>query len=151
MEKERLLISSCLLGEAVKYNGGDNLLDRDVLEKLEKKYELYPVCPEVDGGLPTPRIPCEIVSMDPIRVYNKEGEDKTSNFLEGANKALDICKIYKIRKALLKANSPSCPSEVIYDGTFSGITVFGAGVTTNLLRKCGVAVFDETRIDELIN
>lgn len=151
MKKEKLLVSSCLLGELVKYNGGHNLIDEDLLIRLEQKYELYPICPEVEGGMEIPRVPCEIVSTEPIQVANKNYEDKTQFFLAGANKALDLCKKENIKKALFKANSPSCSSETIYDGTFSGITIFGFGVTTNLLKKCGITIFDETRIDELIN
>ncbi len=151
MDKKKLLISSCLLGELVKYNGGHNLIDTNLIEQLKQKYELYPFCPEVEGGMSIPRIACEIISTDPIQVIDKEYNDNTQYFLDGANKALDLCKKQNIKIAILKANSPSCSSETIYDGTFSGITVFGVGVTTNLLRKCGVRVIDETRIDELIS
>jgi len=151
MKKEKLMVSSCLLGELVKYNGGHNLIDEDLLIQLEQKYELFPFCPEVEAGMDIPRVPCEIISTDPIQVVNKNYKDKTQFFLLGANKALDLCKKENIKKALLKANSPSCSSETIYDGTFSGITIFGFGVTTNLLKKCGITIFDETRIDELLN
>jgi len=151
MKKEKLLVSSCLLGELVKYNGGHNLLDESLLILLEKKYELFSFCPETEAGMETPRIPCEIVSTHPIQVVNKNCEDKTQLFLAGANKALDLCKKENIKKALLKANSPSCSSETIYDGTFRGITVFGFGISANLLTKCGITIFDETRINELIN
>lgn len=80
MGKEKLLISSCLLGNNVKYNGGNNILNDEILKKLGSKYELVPYCPEVEGGLPTPRVPCEITSRSPIKVINKNKEDKTKEF-----------------------------------------------------------------------
>jgi len=151
MKKDKLLVSSCLLGELVKYNGGHNLIDENLLKHLEEKYELFPFCPEVAGGMETPRVPCEIISTNPIQIVNKNYEDKTQFFLSGANKALNLCKKENIKKALLKANSPSCSSETIYDGTFSGMTIFGFGVTANLLKKYGITLYDENRIDELIH
>ena len=138
--KEKLLISACLIGQNVKYNGTNNLID---LTLLEKKYELIPFCPEVEGGLPTPRPPSEIVSYTPLRLINIEGRDVTNEFTLGAKKALTLVKEQKIRKALLKANSPSCSSALVYDGSFCGRLVEGRGVTTLFLEEIGVEVFDE--------
>jgi uncharacterized protein YbbK (DUF523 family) len=138
--RERLLISSCLVGQNVKYNGKNNLID---LTLLEKKYELIPFCPEVEGGLPTPRPPSEIVSYTPLRLINIEGRDVTNEFTLGAKKALTLVKEQKIKKALLKANSPSCSSALVYDGSFCGRLVEGRGVTTLFLEEIGVEVFDE--------
>jgi len=81
VNKEKILISACLMGQNVKYNGGNNLMD---LTELEKKYILVPFCPEVEGGLPTPRVPSEIVSFEPLKLLNKEGRDVTSEFVLGA-------------------------------------------------------------------
>ena len=142
--KEKLLISSCLIGENVKYNGRNNLID---LTKLQRKYELIPFCPEVAGGLPTPRPPSEIVSYTPLKLINIEGRDVTSEFRLGAKKALDLVKQEGIKKALLKANSPSCSSALVYDGSFSGRVVEGMGVTTLLLIENGVEVLDENSLD----
>jgi len=150
MEKEKLLISSCLLGELVKYNGSHNGFTQEILQSLEQKYELYSFCPEVEGGLPTPRIPCEIVSKVPLKVINKEGFDKTNEFILGAQKTLQLCTKYKIKKALLKANSPSCSNEFVKDGTFSGVSVEGMGVTAGLLIKNQIEVFSEAEIEKLI-
>ena len=138
--KEKLLISACLIGQNVKYNGTNNLID---LTLLEKKYELIPFCPEVEGGLPTPRPPSEIVGYNPLRLINIEGRDVTNEFTLGAKKALTLVKEQKIKKALLKANSPSCSSALVYDGSFCGKLVEGRGVTTLFLEEIGVEVFDE--------
>jgi uncharacterized protein YbbK (DUF523 family) len=141
MKKEKLLISACLMGENVKYNGKNNLMD---LRKIKEQYELIPFCPEVAGGLPTPRSPSEIVSHHPLKLINKEGIEVTNEFIKGAKEALALVKKEKIKKALLKANSPSCSSSLVYDGSFSGTLLQGDGVTTALLRKIGVEIFDET-------
>ena len=138
--REKLLISSCLVGQNVKYNGKNNLID---LTLLEEKYELIPFCPEVEGGLPTPRPPSEIVSYTPLKLINIEGRDVTNEFTLGAKKALTLVKEQKIKKALLKANSPSCSSALVYDGSFCGKLVEGRGVTTLFLAEIGVEVFDE--------
>ncbi len=150
MEKEKLLVSSCLLGENVKYNGSSNGLSKDILDKLKEKYELFSFCPEVAGGLPTPRIPCEIISQSPIKIINKNNEDKTKEFTSGANKTLMLCKKEGIKLALLKANSPSCSNKFIYDGSFSSRKINGLGVTTQLLRKNDIQIYNETEINVLI-
>jgi uncharacterized protein YbbK (DUF523 family) len=137
--KEKLLISSCLMGEDVKYNGKNNLID---LAQL-REYELIPFCPEVAGGLPTPRPPSEILSYAPLKLISSEGRDVTGQFVLGAKESLNLVKREGIKKALLKANSPSCSSSFVYDGCFGGELVRGDGVTTMFLRKIGVEVFDE--------
>ncbi|MGM9858973.1 MAG: ECF transporter S component [Bacilli bacterium] len=142
---EKLLISSCLLGNNCRYDGKNNKIKK--LNELKKYYELVPVCPEVDGGLPTPRIPSEI-SND--KVINKEYEDNTSYFKKGAEIALSICKEQNITKALLKSNSPSCGSNKIYDGTFTSTLIDGDGVTAKLLKENQIKVFTENDIDELL-
>jgi len=140
LNKEKLLISACLMGKNVKYNGGNNLID---LTSLEKEYELIPFCPEVEGGLPTPRSPSEIVSNDPLKLINKEGKDVTKEFINGAKKCVELVKKEGIKKALLKANSPSCGIGQVYDGTFSKKLTKGDGVTVRELKKIGVEVFSE--------
>ncbi len=150
MEKEKLLLSSCLLGELVKYNGSHNGLDERTIERLQSIYDIYPICPEVIGGLSTPRVPCEIVSNNPLQVLNKNKEDKTQEFLFGAKKTLKLCKMEKISKALLKANSPSCGNNTVYDGTFLGVKIKGQGVTAKILSENGIEVFNEGEIKKLI-
>jgi uncharacterized protein YbbK (DUF523 family) len=146
MSKIKLLVSSCLLGENVKYDGSNNCLDKKILEKLGNEFELFSFCPEVAGGLLTPRIPCEIICKNPIKVVNKIQEDKTINFIEGANKTLQLCKKENIKIALLKSNSPSCSNSFIYDGTFNSIKIKGVGITTKLLKENDIEVFNESFI-----
>ncbi len=129
------------MGENVKYNGGNNLID---IKKLQDRYDLIPFCPEVAGGLPIPRAPSEIVSHDPIRIADINGKDVTNEFLKGAELCLDLVKKEGIKKALLKSNSPSCSSSKVYDGTFEGKLTEGNGVTASILKDIGIEVFDET-------
>lgn len=150
MGKEKLLISSCLLGNNVKYNGGNNILNDEILKKLGSKYELVPYCPEVEGGLPTPRVPCEITSRSPIKVINKNKEDKTKEFLLGAEKTLDISKEKNIKIALLKSNSPSCSNKYVYDGSFSSKKILGKGVAAQTLINKGIKVYNEYELDNLL-
>jgi uncharacterized protein YbbK (DUF523 family) len=151
MEKYKLLVSSCLLGEDVKYNGGNNLLSKVSLEKLKNKFELFSFCPEVAGGLPIPRIPCEITCENPLKIINKNNIDKTENFIMGANKTLGLCKKEDIKLALLKENSPSCSNTFIYDGTFSSTKIEGFGATVKLLIDNKIIIFNENQIEELLN
>lgn len=133
--KEKILVSACLLGTNCKYSGGNNYSE-EVMEFL-KDYEIIPVCPEQLGGLPTPRPASEIIGD---KVMNNEGTDVTSNYQKGAEETLKIAKLLGIKKALLKAKSPSCGNEKIYDGTFSGILTTGDGITTKLLKENNIEV-----------
>lgn len=150
MSKEKLLISSCLVGKLVKYNGSHNILDDNILKKLKEKFELFPFCPEVEGGLPTPRVPCEIITKDPLKVLNKNGIDKTKEFISGANKTLELCNKNDIKTAILKSNSPSCSNQYIYDGTFSSKKILSKGVTSQLLENNHIKVINETQINTII-
>jgi len=150
MNKKNILISSCLYGNKVRYDGKHNKINEDLFSKLKEKYNLFYFCPEVEGGLPTPRIPCEIISSEPLKIINKNLEDKTEAFLIGAQKTLQLCLENSISKAILKANSPSCSSKFVYDGSFSGIKIEGFGVTTKLLKENGIEVFDEYEIEKLL-
>lgn len=145
----KILISSCLLGENVKYDGNNNSLDKKSLEKLKSRFELFGFCPEVSGGMPIPRVPCEIISTDPLKVQNRNKEDKTEFFIKGARLCLEYCKEHGIGTALLKSKSPSCGNEYIYDGTFSNKLIRYKGVTAKLLQENGIAVFNENQLDEL--
>ena len=144
---EALLISACLLGENCKYSGGNNALPKETLAALERRFRLVPVCPERDGGLPTPRIPSERRGE---RVLNREGEDVTEPFRRGAESALETAQREGCRLALLKERSPSCGSGVIYDGSFSGRIIPGEGVAAELLKQNGLAVFSETGVEKLL-
>ena len=142
---EKILISACLVGDKCKYDGHTNYtpLIKDLLEK----YELVPFCPEVEGGLPTPRKPSE---RKGDKVVNNAGKDVTRNFQLGAEKALNICKYLNIKIAILKENSPSCGVNQIYDGNFKNKLIKGEGITTELLRKNGITVYNENQIEELL-
>ena len=146
MQKQKLLISSCLLGELVKYNGSHNLVDNLSLEKLQDRYELFSICPEMSGGLPSPRPPAELIDS---KVIGDNGVDFTKEFFEGANITLELCKKEGIKIALLKQNSPSCSNDYIYDGTFSHTKIEGQGIAAKLLEQNDIKVFNETQIDKL--
>ncbi len=146
-EMEALLISACLLGVNCKYSGGSNALPEELLEALRKKYRLLPVCPEVAGGLPVPRLPAERRGE---RVVNRSGEDVTARYRSGARCALAIAEKQGCRTALLKERSPSCGSGEIYDGSFTAALVPGWGTAAEELRCAGIKVLGESRISELI-
>ena len=150
MEKENILISSCLYGEYVRYDGNHNKIRIELLDTLKIKYNLFHFCPEVEGGLSIPRVPCEIKTFNPLTIIDKNGKNQTKAFLKGAEKTVRLCIKNNITKAILKANSPSCSSKFIYDGTFSSIKVKGLGVTVQLLKENGIDVFDEYEIEKLL-
>lgn len=142
---EKILISACLVGDNVKYNGDNNLTPK--LDALLEKYELIPFCPEVEGGLSTPRSPAERIGE---KVINQDGEDVTDSYLKGAELAFNICLFLKIKKVILKEKSPSCGSKIIYDGSFSHKEIPGMGVTAEYLKQKGIEVYSEDDIDLLI-
>lgn len=144
---EALLISACLLGSNCKYSGGNNALPAAALARLRARYRLIPACPETAGGLPIPRQPSERIGE---RVISKIGHDVTAEFEKGADVAIALARRYGCRKALLKANSPSCGSGRIYDGTFIGTLIDGDGAAAEKLRALGVAVYSEKELDKLI-
>ena len=143
---DKILISACLVGENTKYDGGNNL-NQD-LEGLLQFYDLIPFCPEVEGGLKTPREPSEII-FDSVK--SKSGKDVSKNFALGAEKALSIVRFFGIKTAILKEGSPSCGSHEIGDGTFSHKKIKGQGITARLLRENGVKVLNETEALELLS
>jgi len=150
MNKKNILISSCLYGQFVRYDGNHNKINSDLLNSLESKYNLFHFCPEVEGGLSIPRVPCEIVSTNPLKILDKNGINQTEYFLQGAQKTLQLCIKNNITKAILKANSPSCSSKYVYDGTFSSVKIEGLGVTSRLLKENSIEVFDEYEIEKLL-
>lgn len=142
---ETIIASACLLGVKCRYDGAHTR--REELTRLLTRYTLITVCPEVMGGLPVPRPPVEIVGG---RAVTKEGEDRTARFKLGAQKILALAKKYNVKKALLKAHSPSCGCGRIYDGTFTGKLVPGNGITADLLEQNGITVFTEQEHDRLM-
>jgi uncharacterized protein YbbK (DUF523 family) len=142
---ENLLISACLLGIPCRYDGR-SVKAVDV-SALREKYNLIPVCPEIYGGLPTPRTPSE---RQGDKTVMKDGRDVTENYLLGAKAAYDLCLELGCKKALLKEKSPSCGKGKIYDGSFSGTLTDGNGVTAEYLLERGIEVFGESEMDALL-
>ena len=139
-----ILVSACLLGAACKYSGGDNFCPK--VAALVKNYQLVPVCPEQLGGLPTPRTPAE---RQGNRVITKDGRDVTAAYSHGAQEAWELAKLFGCGTAILKARSPSCGAQGIYDGTFTGTVIPGSGVTAELLRDAGIRVLTEDELEQL--
>ena len=119
-----ILVSACLLGVACKYSGGDNACP--AVRALAGRHTLSPVCPEVYGGLPTPRPPAE---RQGNRVVTEHGEDVTAQYQKGAQAAGQLAKLTGCAAAVLKKNSPSCGCGQIYDGTFTHTLTAGSGLT----------------------
>lgn len=142
-----ILVSACLLGVNCKYSGGNNLAVGLEEALTERGYTIVPVCPECMGGLPTPRVPAERVGE---RVVNKVGEDVTPQFRKGAQAALEAALEHGCTVGILKKNSPSCGCGDIYDGTFTGTLVDGDGVTAELLKEHGIAVYNEDTYGRLL-
>ncbi|HCO62725.1 MAG TPA: hypothetical protein DIT49_04805 [Clostridiales bacterium] len=135
-----VLVSACLMGVACKYSGGDNRCEELLQAARAGGHTLIPVCPEVYGGLPTPRTPAE---RQGERVVSRTGEDVTAQYQKGAEIALALARQTGCTGAILKANSPSCGVGAIYDGTFSHRLTPGDGVTAQLLRIHGLRVVTE--------
>lgn len=142
-----ILISSCLLGENVRYDASNNKIDSELFDSILKNNAIYSLCPEIEGGLLTPRNPAEIIHK---KVVTNENIDVTHEFELGAKKALEFCLEKNINVALLKSKSPSCGNEYIYDGTFSKQLIEGMGKTAELLIKNGIKVFNEEEVSKLL-
>ncbi|MDX6430578.1 MAG: hypothetical protein QOE54_2944 [Streptosporangiaceae bacterium] len=162
---ERILVSACLLGHAVRYDGGAKNNDDELLARWRREGRLVAFCPEISGGLPVPRPPAEIGPARPAagttapldgaavlagtaQVRTAAGVDVTEFFVRGATLAWEAARRNAVRMAILKEGSPSCGSHRIYDGTFAGISVPGAGVTTALLTRHGIKVFSEDQLPQ---
>lgn len=146
-----ILVSACLLGINCKYSGDNN--NSEKLKEYLKDKEFIIVCPEQLGGISTPRDPSEIVGeggesvlVGDGKVLSNNDKDVSDSFVRGAEETLKIAKLYNCRQAILKEGSPSCGSNLIYDGSFSGVKVNGQGVTTSLLRQHGISVISEKDI-----
>lgn len=133
----KIMVSSCLLGENCKYNGGNNLNEKVL--KYVNEHEVIPVCPEVLGGLPIPRVPAEIANGV---VTTKDGRNVDAEFRKGAEIALETAKKEQVDLVILQSRSPSCGVKQIYDGTFSGTRIDGQGVFARLLKENGFKMID---------
>lgn len=147
MKPQKILISSCLLGQNVKYDGTNNsILENPLIQKLKKLNMLIEVCPEVDGGLPIPRPKSEIING---KVKNIEKIDVTEQFLLGAKKTCEIVQKNSIKIAIMKSKSPSCGKDFVYDGNFSKTLIKGDGVSVRALKNMGVKVFSEKELEKV--
>ena len=145
--RRRLLISACLCGSRCKYDGGANTLPEETLTALKKRYRLVPVCPEVAGGLPVPRMPAERKGE---RIVTCAGGDVTEAYGRGAETALKLAGKFGCRAALLKHRSPSCGNSLIYDGTFTSTLIKGRGTAAEILMKEGIPVYNENEVNEIL-
>ena len=154
---ERVLVSACLLGSKVRYNGSFRLDHHPVLARWQSEGRIVQICPEVAAGFSTPRPPAEIqgagdghaVLQGHGKVIEQTGSDVTQLYRDAGQLALDLARETGCRYAVLTDGSPSCGSNFIYDGSFSGTRVAGQGTTTALLEENGICVFSEDRIGEL--
>jgi len=151
----KVLVSSCLLGEPVRYHGGDARCANEILDRWMAEGRLLPVCPETGAGLPVPRPPAEIAGGDGAAVLRGEatvgdstGLDLTEVFARGARAALEAARRGGARVAVLKDGSPSCATTYIHDGTFRGQRDRGQGVTAALLAEAGIHLFNEHQLEE---
>jgi len=136
--KEKVLVSACLVGENCKYNGKNNKNEK-IIEFLKDK-EVILICPEVMGGLSTPRLKSEILGNV---VINEKGEDVSTYFAKGAQIALKKVIDNNIKVAILKEKSPSCGSKKVYNGKFEGVLIEGKGVFASKLSELGVKILSE--------
>lgn len=138
------IISSCLAGISCRYDGESS--ENQYVIELVRQGKAMPVCPELLGGLPVPRVCCEIIEDErgEQRIVSSEGRDFTREFALGAEKTLEIARIIGAKKAILKSKSPSCGCGLVYDGTFSGRLIEGNGLTAELLMENGIEVITES-------
>ena len=153
---ELILVSSCLLGERVRYNGGDKRCNDPKLQRWLQEGRVVSVCPEVAGGLSVPRPPAEIaagaggmeVLKGTAKVMDATGLDVSAQFLQGAGQALELTRSRRIRIAILKEGSPSCGTGYTYDGNFTRTKVTHPGVCAARLQETGVQVFNEAQLKQ---
>ena len=137
----RILVSACLLGVKCRYDGKS--VPKDNVMRLMQEHELIPFCPEIYGGLSTPRDPSEIRGD---KVVSSKGVDVTEQYKKGAEEALRIANMFGCTMAVLKERSLSCGNKQVYDGTFTGTLTDGMGVTAKLLTDNGIKVLGESEI-----
>ncbi len=151
-----ILVSACLLGSAVRYNGTDLLIDHPLMKKWQAENRLVSICPEVAGGMSVPRAPAEIQNGDgksvlggKSKVLDNEGNDVTNAFIRGALQALKTALDNDCVAAILTEHSPSCGSNMVYDGSFTKKKIAGVGVTTSLLEQNHIPVFNQQQLEDL--
>ena len=146
MSNVKILISACLVGQPVRYDGKSNHINHDILEKWQVQGLLLPLCPEVSGGLQIPRAPAEIQINGKIKT--QKNVDVTAEFQQGAEIALKAVLKHKIKVAVLTEKSPSCGGKFIYNGQFNRTLIEGKGLTAKLLEDNGIKVFNQFELVE---
>ncbi|WP_137936526.1 DUF523 domain-containing protein [Chitinivorax sp. B] len=154
---DKILVSACLLGSNVRYNAEPLPDIASILLQWQSAGRLVPICPEVAGGLPIPRLPAELVGGDgramllgKSQVRTAMGDNVSQAFIDGAQLALHLACEHGVKMAILKARSPSCGNEEIYDGHFASRRIPGVGVTAALLTEHGITVFSEEQLEEAL-
>lgn len=148
-KKKKILVSSCLLGMKINYEGKAHPVDE--LRQLFLQAQAIPVCPEVLAGLPIPRDRAEIIMVNGERkVYNDKEIDLTEAYTLGAQRTMDTARASGVKIAIVKSKSPSCGCGKVYDGTFSGNLVDGDGITVALLKENGIRVITEEEFLECL-
>ncbi|RRE70603.1 DUF523 domain-containing protein [Klebsiella pneumoniae] len=154
--KNKLLVSACLMGFQVRYNGSEGTAGGDAVP-LAAGGRLVIHCPELAAGLPTPRLPAEIlggtggdVLAGRARIVESDGRDVTEHYQLAAWLALSAAREAGCQAALLTDGSPTCGSQFVYDGSFRGRRKAGAGVAADLLRAHGITVFSDGQIPQLL-
>lgn len=153
---ELVLVSACLVGDAVRFDGGDMRCDHEILQRWLREGRVVPVCPEVAGGLPVPRPRAKIadgaggmrVLAGAARVIDSNGRDVTDFFVRGAEHALEQAREQRIRIAVLKEGSPSCGTGSGLGDRHSDTQTSGLGVTAARLQQAGIHVFSEAQLAE---
>lgn len=153
--RARVLVSACLLGEKVRYNGTAAASDHPILSRWLAEGRVVSFCPELAGGLGVPRPAAEMRGGDGHAVLDAKaivvthtGADVTAGFLRGARQALAAARAHDVRVAVLKDGSPSCGSGWTYDGSFSGHRQSAPGVTAALLERHGIPVFSDSQWED---
>lgn len=154
--KQKILLSACLAGHHVRYNGTDKSCTANLLQQWRDEGRLVIHCPELAAGLETPRLSAEMVNGHGIDVLNgraqvmeSDGQDVTQPYVLAAWLALKTAQSHGCRFAILTDGSPTCGSQNVYNGAFSGVKMSGEGVATALLLQHGVEVFSEHQLETL--
>ena len=143
---KKILVSACLYGDKCRYDEGDVSFDDPTFLKWKAEGRLVKICPEVYGGLKTPRPDSQIRGE---RVLARTGQDVTEEYKKGAKEAVRLAEENQVVCCIMKQRSPSCGSKIIYDGTFTGSKIKGEGIAVRKLRKEGFKVFGEEDIEEV--
>lgn len=143
---KKILTSECLHGgRIVRYDGGEKAETNPIYLKWKEEGRLVVVCPEVFGGLPTPRVDSQ---RQGDRVVMRNGNDVTAEYTAGAHEAVRLAKAHEVAFAIMKEKSPACGVTQIYDGTFTGVKIPGQGIASQMLTEAGIKVFSENQLEE---